>query len=134
MLYSILAHSIMVLHFAFTIFVAIGALLAWRWPVLVRLHLPAVGWAFVTVVLGFPCPLTPLEKNLRRLAGDQGYLGGFIDHYIEGVIYPDKYSFAIRSVATTTIAVGYVVIVRRARATRQATALCADEIRISRSC
>ena len=107
MLYRILADGVMVVHFSFIILVAIGALLAWRWPALVWVHLPALAWGIATVTIGFPCPLTPLEKRLRRLAGDEGYEGGFVDHYIEDVIYPDRYSSTLRAIAVVTIVVGY---------------------------
>jgi len=29
-----------------------------------------------------------LEQHLRRLAGEQGYESGFIDHYIVSLLYP----------------------------------------------
>lgn len=34
------------------------------------------------------CPLTPLENSLREAAGQVGYDGGFIAHYLVPVIYP----------------------------------------------
>jgi hypothetical protein len=34
------------------------------------------------------CPLTPLEQSLRRAAGEAGYSGSFIEHYLLPVIYP----------------------------------------------
>jgi hypothetical protein len=37
---------------------------------------------------GWICPLTPLENDLRRMAGQVGYPGGFIEHYVVPVIYP----------------------------------------------
>jgi Protein of Unknown function (DUF2784) len=37
---------------------------------------------------GFTCPLTLLENDLRRHAGEAGYRGGFIDHYLISLIYP----------------------------------------------
>jgi hypothetical protein len=119
MLYRILADGVMVVHFAFIVFVAVGALLAWRWPALVWVHLPAVAWGAGTVVIGFPCPLTPLEKALRRLAGGEGYQGGFVDHYIEDVIYPDEYSVVLRAVALVAIVVGYLGLRRRRRQVRE---------------
>ncbi len=115
MLYGILADGVMVVHFAFILFVAVGAVLAWRWPALVWVHLPALAWGVGTVAIGFPCPLTPLEKGLRGLAGEEGYQGGFVDHYIEDVIYPDEYSVALRAIAGVAIAVGYLGLRRRRR-------------------
>jgi hypothetical protein len=107
MLYRILADGVMVVHFAFIIFVAIGALLAWRWPALVWVHLPALVWGIATVTIGFPCPLTAIEKGSRRLAGSEGYEGGFVDHYLEDVIYPARYSSMFRALAVVTIVAGY---------------------------
>jgi Protein of Unknown function (DUF2784) len=54
------------------------------------LHLPAAAWALVIVAVGVECPLTPLKKHLRHLAGQRGYSGGFLDYYLTGVIYPGR--------------------------------------------
>lgn len=121
MLYRIVADGVVVMHFAFIVFVAMGALLAWRWPALVWVHLPALAWGIGSVVIGFPCPLTPLEKGLRRRAGDQGYDGGFVDHYIEGVIYPDEYSSILRALALVVIVAGYARLLSRSGFGRKAT-------------
>jgi len=51
-------------------------------------HLPSVAWAAWTEFTGTICPLTPWEQSLRRAAGDAGYSGGFIDHYLVPIIYP----------------------------------------------
>ena len=96
MVFRLLADLVLVGHLAFILFVAAGGLLVWRWPWLVRLHAPAVAWGVAIITVGFTCPLTPLEKDLRRRAGEQGYRGGFVDHYIEGVIYPGGYAGAAR--------------------------------------
>ena len=37
--------------------------------------------------MGWLCPLTPLENALRARAGQQGYAGGFIEHYLTAAIY-----------------------------------------------
>lgn len=52
-----------VVHFAFIVFVAVGGLMAWRWPRLLWLHVPAVACGLGIVTLGYDCPLTPLEKH-----------------------------------------------------------------------
>ena len=39
--------------------------------------------------LGGICPLTPLENHWRRLAGEQGYPGDFVEHYVVSLLYPD---------------------------------------------
>ena len=113
MLYRILADGVVIVHLAFIMFVAVGAVLAWRWPLLVWAHLPAVGWGVAAVTVGVTCPLTPLEKGLRRLAGEEGYRGGFVDHYLEGVVYPDEHSVVLRALAAATIVAGYLGVLRR---------------------
>jgi hypothetical protein len=113
MLYRLLADLVVVVHLAFIAFVAVGALLAWRRPWLVLLHVPSVGWALAGITVGVPCPLTPLEKSLRRLAGEEGYAGGFVDHYVEGVVYPGSLTPVLRAVVAVAILVGYAGLIRR---------------------
>lgn len=108
MLYRVLADVVVFVHLGFILFVATGALLAWRWPALVWAHLPALAWGAGTVTIGFPCPLTSLEKGLRERAGADGYEGGFVDHYIENVVYPDEYAFVLRTLAFVVIVTGYL--------------------------
>jgi hypothetical protein len=107
------ADAVVVFHFAFLVFLAIGSLLAWRWPRLVAVHLPSVAWGVLSVTVGLDCPLTPLEKHLRRLAGEQGYAGGFVDHYIEGVIYPEHYTPLLRALVAAAVVVGYLRLLGR---------------------
>ena len=80
MTYRLLADLVVLIHLAFIVFVALGAILAWRWPYLVWAHVPVVAWAVAIVAIGFTCPLTPLEKLLRRRAGGEAYEGGFITY------------------------------------------------------
>ena len=75
-------------HFAFILFAVFGALLALRWRRLAWAHLPALAWAAGIMAVGGICPLTPLEQRLRAQAGEAGYSGGFIEHYIMPLIYP----------------------------------------------
>ena len=86
--YPLLADAVLLFHLAFIIFVVLGAALVWRYPRLAWLHLPAVLWAAGMEFSGRVCPLTPLENHLRRLSGEAGYGGGFIEHYLLPIIYP----------------------------------------------
>ena len=86
--YLFLAEALVALHFLFILFVVLGA-----WLTLLRswipwLHLPAACWGAYIEFSGQICPLTPLENHLRNLAGEAGYDGGFITHYLLPVIYP----------------------------------------------
>lgn len=88
MIYRVLADLVVLLHFAFILFVVVGGLLVWRWRRVAWAHLPAAVWGTLIMVVGWTCPLTPLEHLLRARGGEAGYAGGFIAHYIEPVIYP----------------------------------------------
>jgi hypothetical protein len=89
-MYGFLADLVMMLHFGFILLVVLGGLLVLRWHRFSLLHLPAVLWAiFLELKPGTLCPLTPLEQWLRLQAGESVYRGGFIEHYLGSVIYPD---------------------------------------------
>ncbi len=89
MLYGWLADLILLAHFAFILFVALGGVVVLRWPRLAWLHLPCVAWGVMVELMGWICPLTPWENHYRRLAGQAGYDGDFIQHYLLAAIYPD---------------------------------------------
>ena len=89
MLYRLAADGIMLLHFAYIVFVMGGALLVLRHRWWMWIHLPAVAWGVWVEFFAKTCPLTPLENALRARAGQEGYPGGFINHYIGRAIYPE---------------------------------------------
>ena len=82
------ADLLVVAHFAFICFVLLGGLLILKWPRMVFIHLPAAVWGTLLEFQGWLCPLTPLEQHLRAAAGEAGYSGSFIEHYLLPVIYP----------------------------------------------
>ena len=88
MAYRIAADLVVALHVLFVAFVVLGGLLVLRWPRLAWVHLPAAAWGAWIEFAGGVCPLTPLEKSLRRAGSSAGYEGGFIDHYIVPMLYP----------------------------------------------
>jgi Protein of Unknown function (DUF2784) len=88
MWYRIAADLVVAFHLLFICFVVGGAFLAWRWPRVIWVYLPAAVYGALIEFIGFTCPLTPLENYLRRRAGEAGYRGGFIAHYLLRVIYP----------------------------------------------
>jgi hypothetical protein len=87
--YALLADLVLLVHLAFILFVAVGGLAVLRWPRLAWLHLPCVTWGVAVELAGWYCPLTPLENHFLRLAGQQGYEGDFIQHYLLATIYPE---------------------------------------------
>jgi hypothetical protein len=88
-IYLALADAVLLLHLAFILFVVLGGLLVlWRRR-LIWLHLPVVIWGTLIEFAGWICPLTPLESWLREQGGDRGFSGGFINHYLGTLIYPE---------------------------------------------
>jgi hypothetical protein len=88
MVFRSLADLLVGLHFLFVLFVVGGGFLTWRWPRVAWAHVPVALWGALIELAGWICPLTPLENDLRRAAGDAGYAGGFIEHYVIPVVYP----------------------------------------------
>ena len=87
--YGLLADAVLLAHAAFVAFVVLGGLLVLRWQRLAWVHLPVVAWGAGIEFAGGICPLTPLENHLRALAHEQGYAGGFVEHYVFGLLYPE---------------------------------------------
>ncbi|HEY5559153.1 MAG TPA: DUF2784 domain-containing protein [Steroidobacteraceae bacterium] len=96
MIHRLLADAVLVLHLGFVLFVVLGGLLVLRWPKLAWLHVPVVVWGAAIEFGGWICPLTPLEKWLREQGGEGAYSGGFIEHYLTVVIYPDGLTSRIK--------------------------------------
>lgn len=122
------ADAVMVLHAAFVVFVVAGGLLALRWRWVAIAHLPAALYGVMIEVIGFTCPLTPLEKALRRRAGSSGYDGGFVEHYVVPVLYPGEFTPGVEvTLAAGLVAVNaavYTVFWRRGRRARLLTPRC----------
>jgi len=89
MLYRLGADVVVVLHLAFVVFALLGGLVVLRWRWVAWLHVPAAAWAVLIEFAGWYCPLTPLENRLRTLGGEDGYTGGFVEHYVIPILYPD---------------------------------------------
>lgn len=105
-------------HFAFLAYLAVGGFLAWRWPRAIWPHLAAVGWGLLVISFPLICPLTWAEDGARRLAGQGPLEQGFIDRYLDDVIYPERYVDVVRLVVALVVAVswaGAYLRVRRAR-------------------
>ncbi|MCU0841078.1 MAG: DUF2784 domain-containing protein [Thiobacillaceae bacterium] len=89
MFYGWLANFVLLIHLGFILFVALGGLAVLRRPRLAWLHLPCVTWGVAVELMGWYCPLTPLENRFRLLAGEEGYAGDFLQHYLLATIYPE---------------------------------------------
>ncbi|MEJ5990037.1 DUF2784 domain-containing protein [Ramlibacter sp. PS3R-8] len=97
MSYRLLANAVVLLHFGIVLFVVTGLLAivagglrGWRIARSLAFrvaHLAAIAFVVVQAWLGAVCPLTTLEMWLRAQAGQGGYAGGFIEHWVHRVLF-----------------------------------------------
>ena len=91
-----IANTLLFIHFGFvltvlisTLLIAIGGALRWRWirNFWIRIvHVGIVVLVAIQALLGFYCPLTIWEENLR---GESFYPEGFIAYWIHRLLYYD---------------------------------------------
>ena len=89
MLYQLAAEAVLILHLSFGAFVVLGGFALPAYPRLAWFHVPTVLWGCVVNLAGWVCPLTPLENWFRGLAGESGYEGDFIEHYLLPIVYSE---------------------------------------------
>jgi hypothetical protein len=88
MLFKLAANALALFHMSFILFVVFGSLLVLKWPRLAWVHIPAAAWGALIEFAGWYCPLTRWENLMLQRAGEAGYSGGFVAHYIFALIYP----------------------------------------------
>jgi hypothetical protein len=82
MLYRRLADVVVVIHWLMGGFFLLGAFFARQHAWIASFHVPLAIWVSAAFIMGWTCPLTPLENRLRKAAGERGYQGNFVDHYL----------------------------------------------------
>lgn len=97
--YSLAADVILLIHFAFIVFVVGGQACViagyfrnWQWVRSLRFricHLLAIGFVVAQAWASKICPLTIWESKLRAAAGQQAYQGTFVEYWIGRLIYYD---------------------------------------------
>ena len=95
--YRLTADFVVVVHFAFVVFVVLGLLLTliggvrrWGWVRGIRfrsIHLAAIGLVVVESLCGITCPLTIWEQQLRNLAGQASYHGDFLATWVHDLMF-----------------------------------------------
>ncbi|MFC5730056.1 MULTISPECIES: DUF2784 domain-containing protein [Nocardioides] len=117
------AWATVVAHFAFLLYVVFGGFLGmlqtrWLW-----MHLASLAWSITVTATTLTCPLTGVEKWLIRQSGGTPYDGTFIDHYLEGPLYPVGYDAHVWYGGAFVALTSYgVVAVRRHRLKAPVTA------------
>jgi hypothetical protein len=96
-MYALAADLVLALHVAIVLFVVgglvaiiAGNLAGWRWVNSIWLrgaHLAAIAVVAAEAWAGIVCPLTTLEASLRARAGLEGYAGGFVEHWLQRLIF-----------------------------------------------
>jgi hypothetical protein len=113
----LLAALVAVLHGAAVAFMLTGSLLALGRPRLLWVHVPVALAILAIYLTGSDCPLTTWELDLRAAAGEPGYRGGFIGHYItEPLGFPIEATSTQIGVYTAAIVpnlVGYALLARK---------------------
>lgn len=116
---TFLADVLVGVHLLFVVFVMAGGFLLMRRPRLVWLHLPAAAWGAYIEFSGGICPLTPLENHLRALGGGGGYSGGFVEHYLVPLLYPENLTLSLQLLlGGVVVGVNLVAYARACRAWR----------------
>jgi len=97
--YQLFANLVLALHIAIVAFVIAGLVLVllgnwrgWSWVNhwwFRALHLGAIGVVVAESWFGLTCPLTTLEMWLRSKAHQVTYAGGFIEHWMQELLYYD---------------------------------------------
>lgn len=103
-------------HLGFLIYLPSGGFLALRWRRSRWLHAAAVGWGLAVVYLDVPCPLTALEDKARAKAGMAALPeGGFVSHYVDGLVYPAGATGRAQQAAFVAAAVSWLWLAVSAR-------------------
>jgi hypothetical protein len=122
MLWRLMADIVVVVHFAFVLFVLLGGFLVLRWRRLAWIHIPAAVWGVLIEFAGWICPLTPLEQWLRIRGGEAGHAEGFIEHYLLAWLYPAgltrKTQLILGALALLVNLIAYGLVVYRHRRMR----------------
>ena len=92
MSYHTLADLVIIVHFAFVVFVVFGAFLVIKWRRLAWIHVPAFLWGAIIELAGWICPLTHLEYWLRIAGGGAVKNIGFVERYIVPLLYPTPFT------------------------------------------
>ncbi|RKT51645.1 DUF2784 domain-containing protein [Saccharothrix australiensis] len=115
-----LADLVMVVHFGVLLFLVVGGFLAWRTPWLIYPHVAMAAWGLLVVLFPVACPLTWLENTFRVAAGRPELTSGFIDTYLDGVLYPESAAGTVQLVVGLAVAASWAGFCLRRRAAHAA--------------
>ena len=114
-MYELAADLILIVHFAFIIFVVFGALLFFVSTKIIYVHVPALIWGIYIELTHSVCPLTYLENWFLQKANLTTYSEGFIQNYLVPIVYPKNLTdnlqiyFAIVLIVANMIMYGLII-------------------------
>lgn len=127
---ALLADAILIVHFAFVLFVVVGlgatwlgAWLGWRW---VRnfwfraAHMCAIVFVAAEAIAGIWCPLTIWEAELRGARADKGFIAQWIHRLLFYDFPPWVFTAAYVTFALLVAVTFWLVPPRRMRKSAQA--------------
>ncbi|HET6987601.1 MAG TPA: DUF2784 domain-containing protein, partial [Kribbella sp.] len=76
-----------------------------------------VAWNIVIVLVDFGCPVTATEKYFRRRGGETPYTAGYIEHYLDGKLWPEGATPTVEKIGFVLVVISYIgfFIVRHRR-------------------
>jgi hypothetical protein len=116
--YGWLVTTVLALHFVYVAYVVAGGFLAWRWPKAIWPHLVACVWGILIVAGWVDCPLTWAEDWARQRAGQASPTEGFVDRYLDNVLYPERYVNLVRLGIAAVVGGSWLGAYLRVRARR----------------
>jgi len=111
--YVWLAYVVVAVHLVYLAAIPLGGFVVARFPRLLWLHLTCIAIGFISITVGFECPLTSWEQSLRRDGGQHPYREGFIAHYLTGKVYPHGYDWAVQVLFGCCVVSSYALIIYR---------------------
>jgi len=114
-LWRLLADGVALVHGAFLAYVVLGGLVALRWRRTLPLHAGAAVWGLLVIAASVRCPLTSLEDWLRVRGGAVPLPGGFIDRYVEGVLYPARLTTLVQAAVAAVVLGSWAALLTRSR-------------------
>lgn len=130
--YRLLADALLVAHAAYVAFVVggqalilLGAWRGWEWTrnfPFRAAHLAAIGFVVWEAWAGVACPLTVWENRLRQLAGGGSYQAGFIEHWLQAIIFyraPDWIFILVYTAFSLVVIVSFLLYPPRRRSRKK---------------
>lgn len=109
--YGLAADVVVVVHFAWILFLIGGFLIGRRMRWVRWMHISGLAYSVLLQIFSWICPLTYLEIWLRsRATSGEPYPESFIAHYLERIIYMEvsrRWLFFLTALVICTSAVVY---------------------------